>query len=138
MIAVVQGNLVRDPEIKDFKGKEFLEFTVAENMGKDKPARFTKVSIQNASEFVKNYFKKGARVLCAGSYSSEATKKDGEDIKIWGRIRSSNECCELVNFAKRSDDEAAPAAETKRPAASKGGESRGRKVEPEADDSDPF
>ncbi len=132
MIAVVNGNLTKDAEIKDFKGKEFLEFTVAENMGKDKPPRYTKVSIQNASDFIKSYFKKGARVMCAGSYSSEATKKDGEDIKIWGRIRSSNECCELVNFAKRSDD-AAP-VETKRPAASKGG----RKVEPEADDDLPF
>ena len=77
----INGNLVRDMEIKDVKGLLIGEFTIANNqrLGKDKEeTTFLKCTLFGARvEALEKYLVKGAKVLVSGRLS--IANVEGED-----------------------------------------------------------
>ena len=78
----INGNLVRDMEIKDVKGLLIGEFTIANNqrVGKDKEeTTFLKCTLFGARvEALEKYLVKGAKVLVNGRLSIANVKAEDE------------------------------------------------------------
>ena len=82
----INGNLVRDMEIKDVKGLLIGEFTIANNqrVGKDKEeSTFLKCTLFGSRvEALEKYLVKGAKVLVNGRLSI-ANVKDDDSYKTY-------------------------------------------------------
>jgi single-strand DNA-binding protein len=90
-IAIVDGRLVRDPELKTgASGKEFCKFTIASDRKKDKDGNkvsdFIDCTAFNATgAFIAKYYHKGDGIQLTGRFESDKyTDKEGKNRTTWG------------------------------------------------------
>lgn len=90
-IAIVDGRLVRDPELKTgASGKEFCKFTIASDRKKDKDGNkvsdFIDCTAFNATgAFIAKYYHKGDGIQLIGRFESDKyTDKNGQNRTTWG------------------------------------------------------
>ena len=81
--ATIQGNLVRDVEIKNIgdKGTALATYTIACTNGKGQYENTVFMDCKSwgkNAEFVKNYFEKGSQMIATGSLEQESWEKDGQ------------------------------------------------------------
>ena len=81
--ATIQGNLVRDVEIKNIgdKGTALATYTIACTNGKGQYENTVFMDCKSwgkNAEFVKNYFEKGSQMLVTGTLEQESWEKDGQ------------------------------------------------------------
>ena len=82
-IAVLEGHLTKDPELKvTGSGKKVCSFTVANNKpGKDAGANFIDcVAWEGRGEAISKYFKKGSQIVVTGRLDQQVWKtQDGQN-----------------------------------------------------------
>ena len=82
-IAVLEGHLTKDPELKvTGSGKKVCSFTVANNKpGKDAGANFIDcVAWEGRGETISKYFKKGSQIVVTGRLDQQVWKtQDGQN-----------------------------------------------------------
>lgn len=90
-ITVVDGRLVRDPELKaGASGKEFCKFTIASDRKKDKDGNkvsdFIDCTAFNATgAFIAKYYHKGDGIQLVGRFESDKyTNKENKTVTTWG------------------------------------------------------
>lgn len=73
------GRVVRDVELQSSKeGKPYANFTVVENLGKDKSNFMTCIAFGKTAEFISKYFTKGKPIYIDGSLEkTDWVAKDG-------------------------------------------------------------
>jgi single-strand DNA-binding protein len=112
------GRLTADPEMKVTpSGTEVLNFTVADNKGKDRCYFIDCVAFKNNAEFINKYFRKGTWIGITGEIQTR-TYKDREEkshkvteilvnkvdfvgVKESGTIQPSNQT--IVTFEDETD-----------------------------------
>lgn len=66
------GRITNDLELKELStGDKVINFSIAENYGKDKTNFFSCVAYGNKAEMIAKYFVKGALIAVKGSFRSE-------------------------------------------------------------------
>lgn len=78
---ILQGRLVRDPELKDVGGFPMAEFTVAwsEKYKDNETKCFLRCKAwRNTADFVSKYFVKGQELIIEGKMVTEEWEKDGQ------------------------------------------------------------
>lgn len=78
---ILQGRLVKDPELQDKGGFQMLEFTVAwsEKYKESESKCFLRCKAwRSTAEFISKYFKKGQEILIEGHMLTEEWEKDGQ------------------------------------------------------------
>ena len=90
-ICIVDGRLVRDPELKTgASGKEFCKFTIASDRKKDKDGNkvsdFIDCTAFNATgAFISKYYHKGDGIQLIGRFESDKyTNKENKTVTTWG------------------------------------------------------
>lgn len=80
---MISGNLGKDPELKNLdSGKTVCNFTVADNVKKDKTIWWSCVAWGKTAEAIAEYFQKGQKIICVGFVDErEWENKDGEARK---------------------------------------------------------
>lgn len=78
---ILQGRVVKDPELQDKGGFQMLEFTVAwsEKYKESESKCFLRCKAwRSTAEFISKYFKKGQEILIEGHMLTEEWEKDGQ------------------------------------------------------------
>lgn len=66
------GRITNDLELKELStGDKVINFSIAENYGKDKTNFFSCVAYGNKAEMIAKYFVKGALIAISGSFKTE-------------------------------------------------------------------
>lgn len=97
------GNIGSDAEKKASKsGREYLQFNVAHDRGKDKPSTWVRVFwFEGVNSFIEPYLKKGAKVAVIGNVSVEAYTANNGAPSVG--ITLYPDSVDIVLYPKRED-----------------------------------
>lgn len=78
-IAILQGNIARDPEMKYTQnGKAVVSLSIAVKDYGDKVYFINCTAWEKTAEFIGNYFRKGQQILINGKLTVRDYEKDGQ------------------------------------------------------------
>jgi len=81
-VAIIQGRLVKNPEIKMKDDKQILLFSVACNRDKEHTDFIDCIAFDNNAKFISDYFKKGSGINIIGALRQSTYEKDGKTMSV--------------------------------------------------------
>jgi len=98
-IIVIDGNLGRDPEIREYNGKKKAYFSLSNHFLKDTAMWFNVVAWDKQAEFCEKWLEKGKYIIVTGSLRQRTYKTEDGTEKSIMEIHSSS-----INFANVKQD----------------------------------
>jgi len=98
---ILQGNLVSDPELKEFPSSKVCKFTIATNRNRDE-VNYTEVAAwRELADYSMSFLKKGTQCIVEGRLKLETwLSRDGRKMSKFVVVAS-----EVIYLPRRPDDE---------------------------------